>query len=426
MMRTVAVSTAVTACVLVGVLVGQSSAQAPARGNWPQWRGPDRTDLSSEKGLLKIWPANGPKLAWKVSGLGNGNSTPSISNGRIYGLSYDGPDEVIWAIAETDGSRVWKTPIAPVNLTVGRQALDGSGSTPTVDGNRIYTLGVSGDLVCLDLAGKIIWRKNLVTDFGGKVPEWGYSESPLVDGEKVIVAPGGRQATLVALDKFSGKVVWKAQVPEGDGAQYASAIIANVQGERQYIQFLSGGVVGVSANDGAYRWRFNEPANESANCPTPLFRDNYVFAATGYNHGGGLAKLEKGPNGIVAKPVYFTKRMQNEHGGMVLVGDHVYGFDRANLTCMDFKTGQVKWFNRSVGEGSLTFADGHLYARGENGLVALVAATPEAYQEKARFTPGDRSGKTAWPHPVVTGGRLYLRDQGVLQCYDVKDPAASQ
>jgi hypothetical protein len=230
----------------------------------------------------------------------------------------------------------------------------------------------------------------------------------------------------VALDRATGAVVWKSQVPAADGAQYASAIIAEVFGERQYVQFLSGGVVGVAAKDGAFRWRFNEPANESANCPTPIFRDNHVFAATGYNHGGGLARLEKGPNGITVKPVYFTKRMQNEHGGMVLVGDHLYGFDRANLTCLDFKSGEVKWFNRSVGEGSVTYADGHLYARGENGQLALVEATPAGYQEKSRFTPTERSGKTAWPHPVVTGGRLYLRDQDALTCYNVKDPAAAQ
>jgi len=413
------------ALTLCGVVV-TATAQAPARGNWPQWRGPDRTDLSPEKGLLKSWPADGPKVIWKATGLGTGNSTPSIANGRIYGLSYQGPDEVIWAVDEATGAPVWKTRIAAANTKIGRQALDGSGSTPTVAGDRIYTLGVSGDLVCLDLTGKIVWQKNLVTDFGGKVPEWGYSESPLVDGARVIAAPGGRLATLVALDRATGAVAWKSQVPAGDGAQYASAIIADVFGERQYIQFLSGGVVGVAAKDGAYRWRYNEPANESANCPTPIFRDNHVFAATGYNHGGGLAKLAKGPNGITVTPVYFTKRMQNEHGGMVLVGDYVYGFDRANLTCMDFKSGEIKWFNRSVGEGSVTFADGCLYARGENGQLALVEATPAAYQEKARFTPSDRSGKTAWPHPVVTGGRLYLRDQGVLLCYDIKDPAAAR
>ncbi|MGV3724215.1 MAG: PQQ-binding-like beta-propeller repeat protein [Actinomycetota bacterium] len=416
---------AAAALALAGGLAG-TAAQAPAKGNWPQWRGPDRTDVSTEKGLLKTWAPDGPRLVWKSTGLGNGNSTPSIANGRIYGLSYQGQDEVIWAVDEATGAPVWKTRLAAANMTIGRQALDGSGSTPTVDGDRIYTLGVSGDLVCLDLAGKIIWRKNLVTDFGGKVPEWGYSESPLVDGDRVIAAPGGKAATLVALDKATGAVAWKSQVPAGDGAQYASAIIADVFGERQYLQFLAGGVVGVAAKDGAFRWRYNEPANESANCPTPIFRDNHVFAATGYNHGGGLAKLEKSPNGITVKPVYFTKRMQNEHGGMVLVGDYLYGFDRANLTCLDFKSGEVKWFNRSVGEGSVTFADGHLYARGENGQVALVEATPAGYQEKSRFTPTDRSGKTAWPHPVVTGGRLYLRDQGALLCYDVKDPAAAE
>lgn len=393
----------------------------PASGDWPQWRGPNRDGVSKETGLLKSWSAEGPKLVWKATGLGEGYGTVAVAGGRIYGMGYNGVEEVVWALDATSGKAVWTTRIGAPRLADpgGRGA--GPRSTPTVDGDRLYALGVSGDLVCLETAaGKLLWRKNLVTDFGGSIPSWGYSESPLVDGEKVIVTPGGWQATLVALNKMNGEVIWKAQVPGGDGAQYASCIVAEVGGQRQYVQFLRGGVVGVAAKDGKFLWRYNNPANHTANCATPVFRDGCVFAASGYNTGGGLVKLTATSSGVSAEEVYFTRQMQNHHGGMVLVGDYLYGFDGSNLTCLNFKTGEVAWFHRSVGKGSVVYADGHLYVRSERGPVALVEATPSGYVEKGRFEPPERSGKNAWPYPVVAGGRLYLRDQDNLFAYDVK------
>ncbi|MCC2669622.1 MAG: hypothetical protein K0Q72_2093 [Armatimonadetes bacterium] len=416
---------ALSVLTVAGLTAATAVAQAPRTGNWPQWRGPDRTGVSTEKGLLKSWPVEGPKLLWRAAGLGGGNSTPSVADGKIFGVSYQGQDEVVWAISEEDGKPLWKTRIAASNFSIGRQAQDGSAGTPTVDKNRVYAIGESGDLVCLDEAsGKLLWQKNLVKEFGGAVPKWGYSESPLIDGDKVIATPGGRDATILALNKTNGNEIWRSKIAEGDMAGYSSAIVATVAGEREYIQFLGGGVVGVSAADGAFRWRYSTPANPTANCSTPIFRDNHVFAASGYNTGGGLAKLEKGANGITATEVYFTKRMQNHHGGMVLVGDYVYGFDQANLTCIDFKTGEVKWSDRSVGKGSVTYADGLIYARSERGPVAIVEANPAAYVEKGRFTPPDKLGGTTWPHPVVTAGHLYLRDQDQIFCYELKDPAA--
>jgi outer membrane protein assembly factor BamB len=290
-----------------------------------------------------------------------------------------------------------------------------------VDGDRVYTLGESGDLVCLQVSdGKLLWQKNLVRDFGGAVPRWGYSESPLIDGDRVIATPGGRTATIVALNKRSGDVIWKAALDGGDQAQYASCIIADVDGQKQIIQFLEQGVVGVAAADGKFLWRYSNPANRTANCSTPIYHNKHVFAASGYNTGGGLAKLAQGPQGPTATEVYFTRRMQNHHGGMVLVGDYLYGFDGSNLTCLNFQTGEVAWADRSVGKGSVVYADGRIYARSERGPVALVEATASGYSEKGRFTPPDRSSEAAWAHPVVTGGRLYLRDQDVLHCYDVK------
>jgi outer membrane protein assembly factor BamB len=384
-------------------------------GDWPQWRGPDRTGVSRETGLLKNWPQGTPRLVWRSPGRGLGYTTPSVAGGRVFGMGNRGQAEAVWALDARTGQEVWSTPIAPARR-VDRG--DGSRGTPTVDGNRVYALGVGGDLVCLDAAtGRLAWGKSLVRDFGGNMPPWGYSESPLVDGDRVVVTPGSRAHTLVALNKNTGQPIWSCPVPQGDSAHYSSIIAADVDGLRQYIQFLSGGVVGVSARDGRFLWRYNRPANGTANCSTPIFRDNHVFAASNYGIGGGLARL----SGTTANEVYFTKSMQNHHGGVVLVGDHLYGFDNSNLTCLDFKTGQVMWSNRSVGKGSVTAADGHLYCRGERGgAVALVEANPRAYVEKGRFMQTDQSGQFTWPHPVVAGGRLYLRDQDILLCYDVK------
>lgn len=389
-------------------------AQGNAAGDWPQWRGPLRDGVSRETGLLKIWPQGGPPLAWKATGCGLGYTTPSVAAGRILGMGNVGQAEVVWAKDARTGQTMWSTPIAQA---VKADRGDGSRGTPTIDGARVYAEGISGDVVCLDAAtGRIIWRKHLVRDFGGGVPNWGYSESPLVDGEKVIVTPGG-QNTMVALNKATGQTVWTSQVPDRDGAQYSSPILATVGGQRQYIQFLQKGVIGVSAQDGHFLWRYRSPANGVANCATPIFSDNCVFAASNYGVGGGLARLENGG----ATEVYFTKRMQNHHGGVILVDGYLYGFDGANLTCLDFKTGEVKWFNRSVGKGSLVAADGHLICRGESGGgVALVEATPRAYVEKSRFTQPDQSGGFTWPHPVVANGRLLLRDQDVLLAYDLK------
>jgi outer membrane protein assembly factor BamB len=392
-----------------------------ASTDWPQWRGPDRTGVSRDTGLLKSWPPEGPRRVWKAQGLGGGHSTPSIAGGRIFGMSYRGENEVVWALDAASGKELWATRIGGTSSSIGRQAQSGSNSTPTVAGDRLYALGISGDLVCLQVAdGKLQWKKSLVKDFGGQVPRWGYSESPLIDGEKVIATPGGRVATLVALNKENGEVIWNAQVPTGNGAHYASPIVADVDGQREYIQFLEGGVVGIAAKDGKFLWRYANPANGTATCATPIYRDHLVFAASGYGTGGGLARLTTGEGGVTATEVYFTRRMQNHHGGVVLVGDYLYGFDGSNLTCLNFKTGEVAWADRSVGKGSLTAAEGYLYARSERGTVALVEATPTGYVEKSRFEQPDRSDENTWAHPVVAGGRLYLRDQDLLFCYALK------
>ena len=401
-------------------LAAGSHAQSPRGGDWPQWRGPARDGHSGESGLLKSWPAGGPALLWTAPGIGGGFSTPTIAGGSLYGMGYRGEDEAVWALDAATGQGRWVYNIGPANRRVGYP--EGPRCSPTTDGDRLYALGVSGGLVCLEAAtGKLLWSHSLTREFGGSIPSWGYSESPLVEGNLVIATPGGRRATLVAFNKLTGAEAWRGQVPEGDGAHYASAIAATVGGRRQVIQFLAGGVVGLAADSGRFLWRWNRPANGTANCSTPIFSGDQVFAASGYNTGGGLVRLSTAGGDVRAEEVYFTRNMKNHHGGMILVGEYVYGFDDpGTLTCLRFTTGEVMWTNRSVGKGSLCYADGHLIARSERGPVALVEATHTGYVEKGRLEPPARSGHATWPHPVIAGGRLYLRDQDKLYCYDVR------
>ena len=385
--------------------------------DWPQWRGPDRTDVSTETGLLKSWPKDGPELVWTAKKLGGGYTTPSVAGGRIFGMSYRGRDEVVWALDEQTGRELWVKKIAGKG-SAGYN--EGPRSTPTVDGDVLYTLGISGDLVCLKVAdGELVWQVNLRKEYKGSVGGWGYSESPLIDGDKVVVTPGGGDATIVALDKKTGKNIWKSKV--GDGAHYASAIVAETGGKKQYIQFLAGGVVGVAGDDGTLLWRYDNPHNGTANCSTAIYHDGHVFAASGYGVGGGLAKIEGSGDSFTAEQQYFVKRIKNHHGGIVLVDGHLYGTGDDSLICIEWKTGKIKWDERKPGKGSIVYADGRLYVRNEGGPITLVEANPDKYVQHGKFDQPDRSGANAWSHPVVANGKLYLRDQDVLLCYDVKE-----
>jgi outer membrane protein assembly factor BamB len=384
-------------------------------GDWPGWRGPNRTGVSTETGLLKEWPKGGPPLVWKATGLGNGYSTPAIYKGRIYLLGGKSGGESVICLDARDGKEIWSTKIGPV----AKAGYAGPRSTPTVDGDRLYALGSDGDLACLETeSGKVQWAKNFAKDFDGARGNWAYAESPLIDGDLLICTPGGKKATIVALNKKGGDEVWRTVA--SDKAGYASPIVAEAGGVKQYVTFLSGGVVGVSAKDGKELWRYRGTANGTANIPTPIFHDGQVFSASGYNAGGGLVQLTADGDKVSAKEVYFSKDLRNHHGGFVRVGDYVYGTNYDVLLCVNFKTGEKKWSERCVGKGSTAAADGMLFVRGEKGPVALVEATPDGYKEKGRFDQPDRSSASAWAHPVVAGGRLYLRDQDVLLCYDVK------
>jgi outer membrane protein assembly factor BamB len=393
--------------------------------DWPQWRGPDRTGVSKETGLLKEWPKEGPKLLWKVSHVGGGYSTPSVTGGRIYLIGSRGPEptaeEFAIALDARDGKEIWSARLGAIGPNKV-SPYPGPRSTPTVDGDLVYALGSDGDLVCLETAtGKERWRKNYRSDFEGKCGNWAYAESPLIDGEVLVCTPGGARATLAALNKKTGEVLWMSAVPGADPAAYASIIIAQTAGVKQYVQLLDKGVVGVAARDGKFLWRYDKFAT-GTNSPTPIFHDGYIFSsASGPRPGGAaLLRLSADGQGVTATEVYLNKDLANHHGGVVLVGDAAFGTNNAGLVCVDVKTGETRWKNPSVGKGSVSVADGRLYVRSENGGVALVEATPTGYQEKGRFQQPDRSQKKAWPHPVIANGRLYLRDDEVLLCYDVK------
>lgn len=406
-------------------------------GDWPGWMGADRTGVSQETGLLKQWPKAGPKLLWKVEDIGEGYSTPSLAAGKIFLMSNRGDDdEFALALSAKDGSRIWQRRIGKVGPNIKQANYPGARSTPTVDGDAVYVLGSDGDLACLDAPkGEVRWQKNLATDFEGKPGMWAYAESPLIDGDVLICTPGGDKATLVALNKNNGDVIWKAAVPgkaiggrggnlRSNTAAYASAIAASVGGVKIYIQSLTGGLVCVAAKDGKLLWQYDKLTGTTM-CNTPLFHDGYVFLSAltppGGKVGYALLQLTATNDGVTAKEIYHRNQpLAVHHGGVVRVGDAVYGTNQTGLVCIDFKSGETKWQDRSVGKGSVAAADGCLYVRSEKGPIALVEATPDAYKEIGRFEQPERSKKNAWPHPVIAGGRLYIRDQNVLLCYDVK------
>jgi len=401
---------------------------AASPSDWPQWRGPQRNGISQESGLLKQWPAEGPKLLWQVNDIGDGYSTPAVVGTRIYLMSNRGMEnEFVQALSTPDGKPIWTTRVGnvgnPSDFLYAKAR-----STPTVDGDFIYALSSDGDLACLETgSGKIRWQKSIKQEFGGKPGVWAYAESPLVDGDVVVVTPGGAQATIVALNKKTGAVIWKSAVPGGDPAGYASAIVVQAAGRKQYVQFLSKGIVGVDAKTGQFLWRYAEVAKGMAQMVTPVARDGYVYGAAN-SIGGGLVRLRSDRGGVAAEKVYFERDLPNSIGGSVLVGDYLYGTAETGLVAVEFTTGKVKWQAESIGRGSVAYADGLLYLHGQNGDVALVEATPEAYREKGRFTPPaqpthKRLGpfpEKSWAYPVIANGRLYIRELGTLWAYDIK------
>ncbi len=414
----------------VVVLSASTTLFAAKPGDWPQWRGANSDGISQEKGLLTEWPEGGPKTVWQVDTLGDGYSSLAIADGRIFTQgNVDGEGRIL-CLKESDGSLIWSVHPPRESKLYKHGKGDGGRGTLTVDNGLVYAEGGGGDVTCLKAdSGEVVWTKHLTEDFGGSVPGWGFSESPTIDGNNVIVTPGGKEGAVVALNKLTGDVVWRSS-DVGDKAHYCTAVVVESHGVRQVVTFTGGTgskrepgasprVVGLDAETGDLLWSYDKSANRTANVSTPLVHNNAVFSASAYGTGGGLARLTKSGDGFVAEPAYFENKIQNHHGGLVLVDGFVYGTGSKTLICMNFETGEIVWQERSAGKGAVTYADGHIYLYGEKNKVALVEANPKAYVEKGMFAV-EKGDFPTWAHPVVANGRLYLRDMEKLTAYDIR------
>jgi outer membrane protein assembly factor BamB len=422
---------------LMPVLVSLAGLCCVAGADWPQWRGPDRTGLSKETGLLQQWPKNGPSLVWSINTIGLGYSGPAVVGDGLYVMGTRGDKEYVFALDTKDGKEIWAAEVGPIFRIKGNSYSAGPSTTPTIDGERLYALGGFGEFVCLETAsGKRVWGHNLFKEFQGQVMDnsgekgigWGYTDGPLVDGDQVLCTPGGNDGLLLALNKKTGQVIWRSKEVKSK-APYSSIIATEVGGVRQYIQLAENGVVGVDANTGKQLWFHTKP-NDDLVIRTPIIHNGHVFAT--YTLGSGSEMFQIIPNGqqFRTEKVYSNKNIKNEMGGVVLVGDYLYGYsDRVGWVCQNFlkAKGATTWEEkRKLGKGSVTYADGHLYCFTEDdGIAALVEANPKKWTEKGRFTIPQQTKQRAsagkiWSHPVVANGRLYLRDQELLFCYDVK------
>ena len=404
---------------------------AGAADDWPQWRGPRRDGISTETNLLTAWPEGGPARLWSTSGLGAGFSSVAISAGKIFTMGDRAGGQFVIGLDGQTGKELWAT-------RIGLRHDDDYGgprATPTVDGALLYVVSTDGSIVCVETAtGAERWRRGLIRDFGGQMmSQWMFAESPLVDGDRVIVTPGGSRAGLVALDKATGKDIWRAAIPRvgpngADGAGYSSVVISNGGGVKQYVQLMGRGLVGIRASDGQFLWGYNRVANDVANIATPIVKDDFVFASTGYDTGAVLLQLASDKKGgVIATEKYFLEPriLQNHHGGFVLIDGVIYGGNGHNNGfpfALEMATGRMLWDRaRGAGTGSaaVTAAEGQLYFRYQDGTMALIAANSAAYQLKSSFAiPNVRN--PSWSHPVISDGKLYLREQDSLHVYAIK------
>jgi outer membrane protein assembly factor BamB len=397
------------------MLMPIASAQQPAPAEWFQWRGANRDGVSQETGLLQEWPKSGPPQAWRINGIGNGYSSFSASGGRLYTLGARAGVEYVIALDRVTGKKLWET---QNGRRFQNDRGDGPRSTPTVDGDRLYVFGGSGDLSCLNAAtGQKIWSVNVVQKFGGVNPYWGYSESPLVVGDRILINTGGRRAGIVAVAKADGSTLWQQH---SDGAGYSSPVLMRNGSLNQVIFFTEARTMAVDPRDGRLLWSYNKANNGTANIATPIVRGTRVFVSSDYGTGGALLDVRAAGNIATANEVYFTREMRNHHASSVLVGDHLYGFSSSILTALLFETGAMAWRDRSVGKGSLIVADNRLYLYSEDGVVGLADVSPAAYRERGRFSIPQQSGSPTWSHPIISNGLLIIRDQDNVFAYTVR------
>jgi outer membrane protein assembly factor BamB len=408
-----------------------------AAADWPQYRGPNRDDVSTETGLLKAWPKSGPPLAWTYEDAGVGYSGVAIVGDRLYTIGGRGTEEYLVALDVQSGREVWSAKVGPLFQFKGNNWSAGPSSTPTVDGDRIYALGGMGDLLCFEAnSGKEMWRKNLpqeldaqVNPIGGgpKGLGWGFTWSPLVDADALVCIPGGPKGTVAALDKKTGALLWRSADVK-DQAAYTSPMVADIGGVRQYIVLTNQGLTGIAAADGKLLWRTNRKySTEVIN--TPLLDGPLVYttvAASGT--GSDLVRIVKDGDAFKVEEVFSSKNLANHHGNVIRLREHVYGYAQGKgWTCQKLSDGSVVWQEKlKLGAGSMAYADGKFYCYSENdGTCVLIDASTEGWRESGRFAIPQQStnrkpaGKI-WTPPVVANGRLYLRDQELLFCFDVK------
>ena len=372
---------------------------------------------------------------WSASGVedegaGRGYASLAIAGNRIFTLG-DGPssandkDEYLVCFDRDNGKRLWSKKTGKP-WTSGQPTWRSSRSTPTADGGLVYVITAFGDLICFDAAdGHEHWRKSLQKDFGGtKADPWGYSESVLIDGDRLICTPGGPKETMVALDKLTGKLIWKTSRPNDRGAAHPSIVISEVGGTKVYVQNTGSGPIGVRASDGKLLWSY--PIDKTpAIIPTPIIRGDLAYFSVGYKRGGMLLKQIPEKDGeVTVKEIYpLNPKMANKHGGVVLVGDYVYGDtdDSGIPFCAELKTGDIKWKKRGSGRGSASIAaaEGHLYIHFGDGTMVLALAQPTGYKEVGSFKVPGSGDRPSWSHPVILDGKLYLREQDAVLCYDI-------
>lgn len=398
--------------------------------DWPQWRGPNRDGKSAETGLNLNWSEKQPKLLWTFREAGAGYSSPSIANGILYGQGAANGDDFAFALDASTGKLIWKKRLG--NLFVMDRG-DGPRGSVTVDGDKLFLIRGGGQIHCLSAKdGTQLWQKDFRKDLGGEFmshTDWGYSESPLVDGDLVICTPGGSQGALAALNKNTGEVVWRSTQWTSPGG-YSSAIKAEVDGVKQYIQFARDGVAGFSAADGKMLWKADVAGNKVAVIPTPIYHNNIVYVTSGYNAGCAAVKLKKEGSSFTAETLYANRNVSNHHGGVVLVDGHIYGHsDAPGWFCQDIETGERLWqFREKVGpgKGAVIYADGHLVCLDErSGTLVSALASTDGWKETGRIEIPERSkvqsiDNMVWTHPVIASGKLYLRDHNLLFCFDLK------
>lgn len=403
------------------MLGGLATATAARAIDWPQWRGPNQDGVSPETGLLQHWPANGPRLVWDVTGLGNGYSAVSTAGDRIVTSGEVNGQSSVICLNAKDGKQVWAEAIGKTG-TPGCCNAGGPRTTPTIDiaANLVFAISQYGEVAALNLKdGKEVWKKDLIRDFGGQLPEWGFSSAPGIDGNNVMLTAGSAQGTVVALDKKTGNKVWQTS-DFTDGAHYSSLVLATIDGVKQYIQLTDKSLVGINPADGKLLWRANRPG-KTAVIPTPVVFGNLVYVTSGYGVGCGCFEVKKSGNKFEATELWSNKQIVNHHGGVIRVGPNVYGHsDSKGWTCQDIKTGNVLWQDKSFGKGSIAYADNRFVLRTEDkGTLALIEASPAGYKEHGKFEQPNRSKEKAWAHPVISNGKLYIRDEDHLLCYDL-------